>query len=492
MLARTTVIHAVNEYGKAWTTQDADRIAALFTEDAVYVERAFDRNGTFVGREQIREYWLRQICGKQTSIRFRHVERDLVIDATRPVAVVKWLAEFDNFREKRADKAEKLVRFCQVARLEFRGEQICYLEEYGQSVSGPGARWPPLDASEDELAARIRKRFKESAVAATCDKCRTPFASRSKLFAHLRATPCGEGVIARPAVEPTAALCFTVSYDAPPRLQEVLHHVVGQHGHLNWAVPLRVAPAAICNRVAINVPKRMLADLPSLVRRLRERLPDVDVQGADVADRPFAAERRQAERYIALVPWKCCGAAPATPSAAPAPTASAEHVGCPTPFAQLEAARYVDEATLRRMAHAARRAVELKDAGWLKTAKLGRVRCSAQDAPRAAWCRVSVSMRQPEPLFVNTLVAALVAHARGALDTAALDAAFERPDLPKLAPLPQQFVVLAGPVMTNFESKNNLGKPERDTRVSTAAQRHLARMVAAEGSVDEWATHICV
>ena len=69
MLARNTVIHAVNEYGKAWTTQDADRIAALFTEDAVYVERAFDRNGTFVGREQIREYWLRQICGKQTSIR---------------------------------------------------------------------------------------------------------------------------------------------------------------------------------------------------------------------------------------------------------------------------------------------------------------------------------------------------------------------------------------------------------------------------------------
>ena len=294
------VISAVNEYGAAWTTQDADRIAALFTEDAVYVERAFDRNGTFVGREQIREYWLRQICGKQTSIRFRHVERDLVIDSTRPVAVVKWLAEFDNFREKRADKAEKLVRFCQVARLEFRGEQICYLEEYGQSVSGPGARWPPLDASEDELAARIRKRFKESAVAATCDKCQTPFASRSKLFAHLRATPCGEGVVSRPAVEPTAALCFTVSYDAPPRLQEVLHHVVGQHGHLNWAVPLRVAPAAMCNRVAINVPKRILADLPSLVRRLRERLPDVDVQGADVADRPFAAERRQAERYIAL------------------------------------------------------------------------------------------------------------------------------------------------------------------------------------------------
>ena len=85
------------------------------------------------------------------------------------------------------------------------------------------------------------------------------------------------------------------------------------------------------------------------------------------------------------------------------------------------------------MAHAARRAVELKDAGWLKTAKLGRVRCSAQDAPRAAWCRVSISMRQPEPLFVNTLVAVLVAHARGALDAAALDAVFEGSNLPKLS-----------------------------------------------------------
>ena len=86
----------------------------------------------------------------------------------------------------------------------------------------------------------------------------------------------------------------------------------------------------------------------------------------------------------------------------------------------------------------------------------------------------------------------LVAHARGALDAAALDAVFEGSNLPNLAPLPQQFVVLAGPVMTNFESKNNLGKPERDTRVSTAAQRHLARMVAAEGSVDEWAASIFV
>jgi len=46
------------------------------------------------------------------------------------VAVVKWLAEFDNFRVKRADKAEKRVRFCQVAKLHFSDDasEITYLE----------------------------------------------------------------------------------------------------------------------------------------------------------------------------------------------------------------------------------------------------------------------------------------------------------------------------------------------------------------------------
>lgn len=44
-LTRDMVCHAVNEYGIAWTTQDPDRIAALFTASAVYVERPFDSKG---------------------------------------------------------------------------------------------------------------------------------------------------------------------------------------------------------------------------------------------------------------------------------------------------------------------------------------------------------------------------------------------------------------------------------------------------------------
>ena len=97
-LTREAVCHAVSEYGLAWTTQDPDRLAALFTADAVYVERPFDRGATFRGRDAIRNYWRRQVGGKQANVTFRHVASELVLDAERRVAVVTWLAEFDNVR----------------------------------------------------------------------------------------------------------------------------------------------------------------------------------------------------------------------------------------------------------------------------------------------------------------------------------------------------------------------------------------------------------
>ena len=80
-LTRADVAAAVDQYGLAWTTQDPNRIAQLFSETAVYVERAFDKNATFRGRDAIRAYWETQICGKQSNIRFRHVESEMVLDA---------------------------------------------------------------------------------------------------------------------------------------------------------------------------------------------------------------------------------------------------------------------------------------------------------------------------------------------------------------------------------------------------------------------------
>ena len=40
-----------------------------------------DKNATFRGRDAIRAYWETQICGKQSNIRFRHVESEMVLDA---------------------------------------------------------------------------------------------------------------------------------------------------------------------------------------------------------------------------------------------------------------------------------------------------------------------------------------------------------------------------------------------------------------------------
>jgi nuclear transport factor 2 (NTF2) superfamily protein len=133
-LTRADVLSVVREYGLAWTTQDPDRIGRLFTDDAVYVERPFHRSGTFRGRAAIRAYWAAQICGKQRNITFRHVAAELVLDAEARVAVVKWLAEFDNLRHLApgdARDAHKRVRFCQLAKVRLDFERFGLRGSFG-------------------------------------------------------------------------------------------------------------------------------------------------------------------------------------------------------------------------------------------------------------------------------------------------------------------------------------------------------------------------
>jgi ketosteroid isomerase-like protein len=45
----------LERYRRAWIDRDADAAAALFTEDAIYREQAFQE--PFVGQEAIRRYW---------------------------------------------------------------------------------------------------------------------------------------------------------------------------------------------------------------------------------------------------------------------------------------------------------------------------------------------------------------------------------------------------------------------------------------------------
>ena len=95
-LTREAVHAAVDEYGEAWKTHDAERIARLFSEDAVYVERPYERKATYRGRREIHAYWTKQVIGKQSDVRFFNARDDVVLDAERRRAVVKWFASFDN------------------------------------------------------------------------------------------------------------------------------------------------------------------------------------------------------------------------------------------------------------------------------------------------------------------------------------------------------------------------------------------------------------
>ena len=182
-LTRPLVCRAVDTYGRAWTTQDSELIASLFTEDAIYVERVFDASATMRGRAAIRTYWERQICGKQSGIMFRHAKDEMVLDAEQRVAVVTWLAEFDNFRHLRGnEKGGKKVRFVQVAKLHFSDDatQITYLEEYAQGASGSKFNWPCAGIDESSTPDLVLRRmmrgepgaFATMGKAAVCTGCR--------------------------------------------------------------------------------------------------------------------------------------------------------------------------------------------------------------------------------------------------------------------------------------------------------------------------------
>jgi len=114
-VSRDRVIAVVNLYGEAWTQQNTSILPSIFSKDAIYIERAYDTKATFKGLNAIEDYWNYQIVGKQSNIQFRHVESEMVRDIDKPIAVVKWLAEFDNRRENRvgesSDKTYKRVRY---------------------------------------------------------------------------------------------------------------------------------------------------------------------------------------------------------------------------------------------------------------------------------------------------------------------------------------------------------------------------------------------
>jgi ketosteroid isomerase-like protein len=148
-LTREYAVALVEEYGAAWTAQDEERITRIFTEDARYLEHPYDPKRIYEGRAGIRDYWVRQIQGKQKDIVFRQFQDALLLDPERHTVLAKWEAEFLNIQR---DGATYLpVTFVQVAMLTIDVETglISALEEYWTSKGkyGKGERMGAMDDS---------------------------------------------------------------------------------------------------------------------------------------------------------------------------------------------------------------------------------------------------------------------------------------------------------------------------------------------------------
>jgi len=111
----------VVKYGLAWERQDVHALDELFTEDALYQERAFGR--PLKGLAEIRQYWERKVMNEQRNIQFRM----LSLYGQGETGVAEWEAEFDDL----VQNVRKQLR--EIALIELSGNKIRSLREYWSS-----------------------------------------------------------------------------------------------------------------------------------------------------------------------------------------------------------------------------------------------------------------------------------------------------------------------------------------------------------------------
>ncbi|CAJ1358843.1 unnamed protein product [Effrenium voratum] len=144
MASRQHAVAWVDRYGEAWRTQSVEAILALFTEEAVYVERPYDETGIYHGHEGIKNYWLEHIQVRERNINFQNISEDLVWDESSCTSFAKWEARFEV--RQTSEKPWKPVRFLQVAKLRFAPDgRVQHFEEYwhGRSLqAAKGLRAP--------------------------------------------------------------------------------------------------------------------------------------------------------------------------------------------------------------------------------------------------------------------------------------------------------------------------------------------------------------
>ena len=68
MINRETVKRVLAIYEEAWQRQNSNLILSIFTNDAIYPERSFDK--PYVGHSEIKQYWERQVVSGHANIAF--------------------------------------------------------------------------------------------------------------------------------------------------------------------------------------------------------------------------------------------------------------------------------------------------------------------------------------------------------------------------------------------------------------------------------------
>ena len=111
----------IDAYIDAWTMQDPEKLDQIFTENAIYHEKAFDR--PFMGLHEIKEYWRCKVVASQANIEFNL--RELFVDGN--TAIAEWEVEFDDL------KVGYRKRMREVAIREIEGRKIRSLREYWSS-----------------------------------------------------------------------------------------------------------------------------------------------------------------------------------------------------------------------------------------------------------------------------------------------------------------------------------------------------------------------
>ena len=111
------------KYGRAWQNQDVNLLPSIFTEGAIYQERAFER--AMIGLPSIREYWKSKVLTQQNNIQFRFISVNGGVDK----GIAEWEVEFDDLSQK--EVVRKKIR--EVAILELVDGKISSLREFWSS-----------------------------------------------------------------------------------------------------------------------------------------------------------------------------------------------------------------------------------------------------------------------------------------------------------------------------------------------------------------------